>query len=193
MICNLAIKRSLTCLVSVAEVWGSYTIVVLSTSVMRSTTVNLCPSPTGRNLMQSRSLRPQLCTFTFAAGYVEKLKTLSCFIEAKMSLLWKYDYDHDWIAFQAANEKTHPQFPLPRSLRKHYEYLSTIAASIPTSFNIEESVRKDFLVPIYCNTFTTKQEVFQQVYFRPQHRLITQKAVTWHCILKHSFSNPIIS
>lgn len=64
---------------------------------------------------------------------------------------------------RAANEKTHPQFPLPRSLRKHYEYLSTIAASIPTSFNIEESVRKDFLVPIYCNTFTTKQEVFQQV------------------------------
>ena len=64
---------------------------------------------------------------------------------------------------QATNEKTHLQFPLPKSLRKHHEYLSSIATSIPPSFNIEESIRKDFLVPIYCNTFTPKQEVFVQV------------------------------
>ena len=67
------------------------------------------------------------------------------------------------ITFQAGNEKTHLQFPLPRSLRKQYEYLSSIAASLPASFNIEESIRKDFLVPIYCNTFTPKQDVFVQV------------------------------
>ena len=57
----------------------------------------------------------------------------------------------------------HLQFPLPRTLRKQHEYLSKIAAAIPKTFNIEESVRKDFLVPIYCNTFSTKHEVFQQV------------------------------
>ena len=65
--------------------------------------------------------------------------------------------------FQAASEKTHLQFPLPRSLRKQYEYLSSIATSLPPSFNIEDSIRKDFLVPIYCNTFTPKQDVFVQV------------------------------
>ena len=67
------------------------------------------------------------------------------------------------MIFQAASEKTHLQFPLPRSLRKQYEYLSSIATSLPPSFNIEDSIRKDFLVPIYCNTFTPKQDVFVQV------------------------------
>jgi mediator of RNA polymerase II transcription subunit 23 len=62
--------------------------------------------------------------------------------------------------FQATADKTFLQFSLPPALRSHHEYLVKLATT--SIDNPTDSLQKDFLVPILCNTFSTTQEVFPQ-------------------------------
>lgn len=65
-----------------------------------------------------------------------------------------------FLYFQATADKTFLQFSLPPALRSHHEYLVKLATT--SIANPIDSLQKDFLVPILCNTFSTTHEVFQQ-------------------------------
>ena len=61
------------------------------------------------------------------------------------------------LSNKASTENTGLQFTLPVALAKQYEYLAELASK---EIDTEESLKKDYLIPLVCNTFSTNQEIF---------------------------------
>ena len=50
-------------------------------------------------------------------------------------------------------------FTLPIALKEHYDYLRSLSKN--EDFDVTQSLKEDYKVPLLCNTFSTAQEYFQ--------------------------------